>query len=261
MTIGIAIKESIGVGDSLQYSSLFENYFRTKKEKLYVLTKHWFLDHNPYVIQYDDKSGHAPTKVIQMWNFSPTQYQWPIPNRREERPKVYLSNAEIWASLLGVEVFLNRPRLYKFEDFPFEERKIILLHTNGKSHGIMPKHVSDHIVNKYGKTGNLYRIGPVTDDYYPEIPRIHTETYWDLAETISKASMLIGMDSGPSWIAACFPDVIVKKLRTKPGPPEVYEDWVPLDIRNIHSHWDDRCHMIFNASERDIGFTTSYLKI
>lgn len=261
MTIGIAIKQTIGIGDALQYSSLFENYFRSKNEKLYVVTKHWFLDHNPYVIQYDDKSGHAPKNVVQMWNFSPTQYQWPIPQRREERPKVYLSNAEIWASLLGVQVFLNRPRLYKFEEYSYEERKMILLHTNGKSHGDMPKHVIDHVVNKYGKTGNLFRIGNVTDDLYPEIPRIQTNTLWDLAETISKASMLIGVDSGPSWIAACYPDVIVKKLRTKPNPPDRFADWVPLDIRNIHSHWDDRCHMIFNVSEHDIGFTTSYRKI
>lgn len=262
MTIGIAIKPTIGVGDSLQYSSLFENYFRAKNEKLISIDKHWFLEHNPYVIPYDEKSGVAPKKILQMWNFSPTQYQWPIPKRREDRPLVYLSNAEIWASLLGVPVVLNRPRLYQFEDAClFEDRKMILLHTNGVSHGEMPSHIVDHVISKYAGTGHLYRIGNPKDDRYPTIPKIHTETLWDLAGVISKARMLIGMDSAPSWIAACYPDVIVKKLRTKPNPPERFTDWVPLDVKNIHSHWDDRCHMIFNASDDDIGFTTSYRKI
>lgn len=261
MTIGIAIKTTIGIGDALQYSSVFENYFRAKNEKLVAMDKHWFLEHNPYVIPYEDAPGQTPGKIIQMWNFSPTQYEWPIPKRRDERPKVYLSNAEIWATVLGVPVFLNRPRLYRFEDYPFEERKMILLHTNGVSHGEMPTHIVQHVISKYGKTGQLFRIGNPTDNLYPEIPRIPTATLWDLAELISKACMLIGMDSAPSWIAACYSDVIVKKLRTKPNPPDRFFDWVPLDIRNIHSHWDDRCHMIFNASEDDIGFTTSFRKI
>lgn len=257
--IGIAIKPTIGIGDALQYSSLFENYYRAKGEKLMAIDHHWFLEYNPYVIPFDPNVKLE--KTIQMWNFSPTQYQWPIPKRIEDRPKVYLSNSEIWAALLGVKVTMNRPRIYRFEDFPFEDRKMILLHTNGVSHGEMAPHIVDHIVKKYGKTGNLYRIGNPTDNLYPDIPKIHTATLWDLAEVISKSRMLIGMDSSPSWIAACYPDVIVKKLRTKPNPPHRFEDWVPLEINNIHSHWDDRCHMIFNTSEDDIGFTMSYRKI
>lgn len=260
MNIGIAIKPTIGIGDALQFSSLFENYYRTMGKKLYAMDQHWFLDHNPYVLKKDD--AVTLDKVVQMWNFSPTQWEWPVPKRKNDdhKPKVYLSNAEIWATLLGVSTFLNRPRLYQFEDYPYERREMILLHTNGVSHGEMPPHVVEHVIKKYEKTGCLFRIGNPKPDIY-KIPVIQTPTLWDLANVISKAKMLIGVDSAPSWIAACYPDVIVKKLRTKPNPPELFEDWIPLDIRNIHSHWDDRCHQIYNASERDYGFTYSYKRI
>lgn len=261
MTIAIAIKPTIGIGDALQYSSLFENYFNAKGQKLIAMDRHWFLEYNPYVVHFEPESMSIPTKIMQMWNFSPTQYQWPIPRRTEQRPAVYLSNAEIWASLFDVPVVLNRPRLYRFEDFPFDERQLILLHTNGVSHGHMPAHIVDHIFRKYGQSGNLVRVGNPKDGLYPDIPIIQTPTLWDLASIISQARMFIGMDSAPSWIAACYPDVVVKKIRTKPNPPSMFGDWVPLEIRNIHSHWDDRCHMIFNTSEQDIGFTYSYRRI
>jgi hypothetical protein len=260
MTIGITIKQPIGVGDALQFSSVFENYYRTHNKKLIAMEQHWFLDHNPYVNREFEE--RKPEKIIQMWNF-PAQWEWPVIKRQPvERQIVYLSNAEIWAAVVDSKVFLNRPRLYQYEDFPFEDRKTILLHTNGKSHGDMPPYIIEHVIKKYGKTGQLYRIGnPPPDTYTHQIPQINTPSLWELARVISQARMVIGMDSGPSWVAACYPDVLVKKLRTKPNPPSEFHDWVPLERRNIHSFWDDRCHMIFNASEQDIGFTYSYRKI
>lgn len=247
----ITVKPTIGVGDQIQFSSLPENYFRAKNKKLVDLSRPWFFDFNPYVLRDDSVQIE---KQVEMWNYGPAQYVLEKP--REE--DVYLSNAEIHANVWKVPVVLNRPRLYKFEDFPFERRTKILLHVDGKSHGLMPKHVIDHIVRKYQPSGELFIIGKGPS--FNNIPKIETKTLWDLAEVISQARMLIGMDSGPSWIAACYPDVIVKKLRTKPTP-EYFSDWVPLARKNIHAHWDDRCHQIFNPSEDDIGFTSSYRKI
>lgn len=254
--IGLSIKKTIGIGDALQFSSLPENYFRATGKKLVDVCGHWFFDHNPFVIRDD---SIKLDKVVEMWNFSPTQYQWPNP-RKDGKPKVYLSNAEVWASLFEVPCVLNRPRLYRFEEYPFHNRQIILLHTSGVSHGEMPAYIIDHVIKKYGATNNLYHIGPPNSKDYG-IPKIMTATLWDLAEVISKSRMLIGVDSSPSWVAACYPDVIVKKVRTKPIPPEQFENWVPLDMGNIHSFWDDRCHQIYNISEKDIGFTYSYKRI
>jgi hypothetical protein len=251
--LGMMIKPYIGLGDGLQFSSAPENYFRTTGKKILDINRPWFFDHNPYVVR-DDKI--KPERTIEMWNFGPAhdKYQWP----RLRPQNVYLSNAEIWAAVLNVPVVLNRPRLYKFEDFPFHEREMILLHIDGRSHGDMPEHVIDHVIRKYKPTKRLYQIGKSAREF--GIPKITTQTFWDLAAVISKAQMLIGIDSGPAWIAACYPDVVVKKLRTKPDPEEL-EKWVPLHVDNIHSHWDDRCHQIFNPTEDDIGFTTSYRRI
>ncbi len=249
---GISIKPTIGVGDALQFSSVPENYFRDTGEKLIDVSMPWFFDHNPFVYR-----GRAqPTKVTELWNFGVKQFDFP----KLRHQSVYLTNAEIYAAVMGVKnVTLNRPRIYQFEDFPFEKRDTILLHTHGRSHGVMPDHVLQHVLKKYMPTERLFHIGPVNSPDYG-IPKIVTETLWDLAKVISQAQMLIGMDSGPSWIAACYPDVIIKKLRTKPSL-DTLKNWVPLSLDNIHSHWDDRCHQIFNVSEEDVGFTSSYRKI
>ena len=249
---GISIKKTIGVGDALQFSSVPENYFRATGRKIYDVSKPWFFDHNPYVCR---DPNEKPVKVIEMWNFSPTQYQWPRPRQAMQ----YLSNAEIWAAVWGVPMRLNRPRLYKFEDYPFEKREMILLHTHGRSHGEMPKEIIDHVLAKYKLTGNLIHIGLPTDPYLG-IPKAHTPTLWDLAELISRAKMLIGVDSGPIWVAACYPDVIVKKIRMRPDP-DILKTWTPLAIDNVHSHWDDRAFQAFNPTKEDIGFTSAYTKI
>jgi hypothetical protein len=252
--IGITIKPTIGVGDALQFSSLPENYYRATGQKLYDLSRPWFFDHNPFLIR---GSGDARvTKTVELWNYGPRRYDFPQ-LREKHQADVYLSNAEIWAGVLGVPAVLNRPRLYRYEDFEFHRRQTILLHIDGRSHGQMPDHVIEHVLAKYAGC-NLRQIGKSNVDL--GIPKVETATLWDLAQEISRASMLIGMDSGPSWIAACYPDVVVKKLRTKPMP-EHFKSWVPLERANIHSHWDDRCHQIFNPTDEDIGFTSSYRRI
>ena len=251
--LGITLKTKIGLGDGLQFSSLPENYHRTTGQKLLDISKPWFFDHNPFVVRDENET---PDKTIELWNF-PRIRQWPI-----LRPhKVYLSNAEIHAAMLNVRTFLNRPRLYKFEDVSFRDRKKIILHTDGKSNGRMPEKVIKHILDKYESTGYLMQIGPPTSAVLPGVQRIETPTYWDLAEMISDARLFIGVDSGPSWIASCFPDILVKVIRLKPTPMERYEKWVPLEVDNVHSHWDDRCRQMFNTTEDDIGFTYSYRKL
>lgn len=252
--VTVSLLPKIGLGDAVQFSSLPENYFRSTGEKLVDLSRHWIFDHNPFVIR---EEGVVPRKSIVLWNFGHRNKWRYQPPRGDRKPGVYLSNAEIWAAAIGAKVYLNRPRLYVHEDFPFEQRKMVLLHANGKSHGQMPEHVLEHVKRKYGPTGELFQVGL---DPVPGIPHIKTESIWELAEVVSKSRIFIGVDSGPSWIAACYPDVVTKILRTKPTP-ELFQDWVPLDPGNVHSHWDDRCRQIFNPSDVDVGFTSSYRRI
>lgn len=248
MLKGISINPLIGVGDGLQFSSVPENYFKNTGQKLVDISKSWFFDHNPYVVRDQEYSSK-----FELWNY-PKQYDWPKP-----RNSVYLSNAELHACAMQIPTaYLIRPRLYKYENFPFEKREKILLHTHGKSHGAMPDYVIDHILKKYK---NVYHIGLPTDPNLG-IPKIKTPQIWDLVKVISECRMLIGVDSGPAWIGACFPDVIVKKIRCKwqEGYRKPHE-WIPLEIENIHSHWDDRAFQIYNIFDDDIGFSMSYKKI
>lgn len=241
-----------GIGDALQFSSLPENYFRATGERLIDVGRHWIFDYNPYVLREE-----TPDDVTELWNFGPKKYEWPVP---VEAPEVYRSNAEIWASFFGVPVVLNRPRLYAYEDFPYENRIDILLQTRGRSHGELPEHVIQHVINKYGPNSVLHIGNDEPRDF--GLMKIQTPTLWDLVREIASCRMLIGPDSGPAWIAACYPDVVVKKVRLARvhGEKEL-KHWVPLERANFHSHWDDRVFQVYNASEDDVGFTQSYKKL
>jgi len=252
---GIAIREHIGVGDKVQFSSLPENYFRATGEKLVDVSNCWIFDHNPYV-----ERNASASSVTELWNFPQTR-PWANPRASKNDPTVYLSNAEVIAAAFGVPVVLNRPRLYRFENYPFEKREMILFHPCGRSHGTLPDHIIEHVLNKYRPTGRLFQVGLETDPDFG-IPKIETKTLWDLAEVVSRARMFIGADSGPSWIAACYPDVIVKKVRMRKvhGQKEL-KDWVPLEIGNFHSHWDDRLFQICNPTGDDLGAFPSYRRL
>lgn len=250
--VGITIRKC-GIGDGLQFSSLPENFYMRTGQELIDVSQPWFFDHNPYVIRDPEIKAK---RTVELWNY-PKIYDWP-----SMREKVFLSNAEIHAGVLGVfNPPMIYPRLYKFEDFPFQERKKILFHPFGKSHGSLPDQVIDHILKKYD-CPDLYQIG-LDSEPSIGIPRISTNNVWELAKVISECRMLIGIDSGPTWIAACYPDVVAKKIRTKFqfGYCEP-KDWVPLDVKNSHSFWDDLTLFdIYNCYEEDVGFTKSYRRI
>jgi hypothetical protein len=251
--IGFTIRQ-VGIGDGVQFTSLPENFFKATGKKLIDLSQPWYLDHNPYTIR---DPNIVPKKTIELWNY-PKVYEWNPP-----RNSVYMTNAEIHCSVLGItHPTVIRPQLYQFEHYPFSLRMKILFHACGRSHGPLPDHVIKHVIEKYKHTGNLYQIG-LPGDPDLGIPRIHTPTLWDLVKVISEARMLIGVDSGPAWIAACYPDVVVKKVRIRFqfGYCEP-KDWVPLDVKNEHSFWDDQSlFQIYNCFEEDCGFTQSYRKL
>lgn len=237
----------------MQFTSLPENYFKATGGKLVDVDNFWAFDFNPYVVRNHKGKVH---RVQDLWNFSPLKFTWPKPGN--ERPQVYQSNAEIWASVFDVVPKLIRPRLYRFEDYPFEKREKILFHIDGISHGQMPEKIVKHVLDKYGPTGQLHLIGRPTKTF--GLPVIYTETLWDLAEVLSQGRMLIGCDSGPSWIGSAYPDLVIKKVRTR-QPANDYYNWTPLEVRNFHSHWDDRIFQIYNETDDDIGPFQSFRRM
>lgn len=252
--IGISIRENIGIGDKVQFSSLPENYYLSTGKKLVDVSNCWIFEHNPFVVR-DEKCD----EIIELWN-SPQIRPYFNPRVLPNDPTVYLSNAEVIASVFKVPTALNRPRLYKYEDYPFENRELIYFQVQGKSHGLLPDFVIDHVIKKYKKTGRLVQIG-LPEDPDVGLERVHPDKYWDWAQVLSTARMFIGPDSGPSWIAACY-DVWVKKIRLrKVHGQKTLEDWVPLEIANKHSHWDDRLFHIHIPYEHDLGAFYSYLRL
>lgn len=241
----------LGVGDRIQFSSIPENYFRTTGEKIIDIDKHWIFDYNPYVVRDEE-----PTTEINIWD----AYCHNVPRYQYDR-SVLLSNAEAWSRhFQNYRIVLNRPRLYMFEQFPYHLRQHVLLHTQGISHGKLPEYIVKHVLDKYGSQVRLIGFQHEWEYNLPKPEFIKTEQLWDLVDVISKAKMLIGVDSGPSWIAMCYPDVVTKKVRMFPAV-EALKTWVPLEWCRLGSYWDDRAASVHNISDDDVGFTYSYRRL
>jgi hypothetical protein len=173
-----------------------------------------------------------------------------------------MNNAEAHLSILGYrDPYLIRPRLYIYEDFPFYERKNIIFHPWGKSHRHLPKKVIDHVVAKYNHE-NFYQIGSENDPIIPSVKKLNTPDIWSLIKVIAECRLFIGVASGPSLIAACYGDVVLKQIRTIwQGGKYAGKNWVPLLTSHDHSIWDSREYYQFNCTEEPVGFTETFLRI
>jgi hypothetical protein len=249
---GIRVSTKIGIGDAIQFTSVPENFFRHTGEKLVDIEHNWVFDFNPYVIRNVD----ARIEEYDLWRLHCLDAPVMVNGRT-----TFLTNAQAHSRHFGYPVVMNRPRLYQFEEFQYEMRRHVFLHVKGRSHGQLPEHVVKHVLDKYGEAVVLigepgewdYTIEPPARAFFPK-------TYWELAAVLSKAHMFIGVDSGPSWVAQCYPDVITKKVRLFPTI-EKLQDWMPLEWCRIGSHWDDRSAGIYNPSDDDVGFTWSYKRL
>ena len=251
MRTGITFKGATGLGDKIQFTSIPENFYNHYGHKIIDVDRSFVFDHNPFVSRDEE-----PETIIDAWNSDLVVY---APDTRS----IATSNAEIHSSDFGwYPVIMNRPRLYIYENYPYKDRSRILLQVRGRAQGQMPEHVVKHVLNKYGKE-NVSLVGHPGEWAYEFEPpeHIHTPTFWDLAKVVSESKMVIGLDSGISWVASCYPDVIVKKLRSIQPAIHELKNFIPLQFCNQQSHWDDRAHMVYNPTENDLGYTWSYKRI
>lgn len=252
----------LGIGDSMQFSSIPENYFRNTGQCLIDIDQHWIFDHNPYVIRIENAKQYCD-KIIDLWQECDALKR---NMRRPGAPTVYLSNAEVVLSMVlekGI-TYLNRPRLYKYENYDFEKRQWILLHVSGRSNGDMPDYLIKHIIEKYKYTSYLIQIAGPKDKIVEGLHVIRPINPWAAAEVISKARMFIGPDSGLAWIAAAYPEVVVKKIRlTRPwGQVGNWDQWIPLQFRHAQSHWDDPgIFQLYNLEDTDHGIFKSWKRV
>lgn len=247
--IGISLKGVIGIGDAIQFTSVPENYWHHTGEKLIDVDEHWVFDGNPYIVRKED-----PEQIVNLWEG----------RARTQKPR-WDSLAERNAAMIGCPVTLTRPRLYWGEEL--QTSNMILVHNFGTNvkynpHESRPRILSrpilDHIKNKYPNL-DIFQIG-LPGDPETGFPRLITSSMWDLARTIAACKVFIGVDSGPSWIAACYPKVIAKKVLMQ-YDPDYLKTIYPLTVSQPETHWHDPAFEFYSRDDEDAGFAKAWSSI
>jgi hypothetical protein len=270
--LGITIKGAPGLGDKLQFSSFPENYYRNTGEKVIDLDEIWLFDHNPYVVR-----GVAPTKVNHLF-IEP----WPAMkgvNYKDFIAKpVFFSLAERACSIFGHTDYLRHPRLYRFEDLPMLEKRVVL-HTTGQLSDhltgepsppksqfgedqarVLSEEILEHVRRVYSGY-EIIQIGSKQDRDARVIDCRGLPDIWETVKIVAQASVFIGVDSGPYWIAACYPRVFRKKVMVQYSAEYLRRHFVPMHMLQGHVHWHDYSCLYFNRTTEDAGVTYSYLKL
>jgi len=262
--LGISIVGAQGLGDKLQFASFPENHFRNTGEKVIDVDRCWFFDHNPYVVR-----DAAPDRIVNLWT---ARYpaQSGLQTRQIVEKPVFFSLAERHCTILGHVAYLRHPRLYRFEDLP-QIRNRVVLHTTGKNlppvveHGedrqrVLPTEIIDFVRHTY-RDHEILQIG-ARDDVDAHVTDCRgIEDLWEVARIVAQASIYIGVDSGPYWIAECFPRIFRKRVLVQYPPEFLRKSFVPMHTLNPNWHWHDFSCLYYNRSEDDAGVTFSYLKL
>jgi len=248
--LGFSLEGANGIGDKLIFSSFPENYFKNTNEKVIDLDSCWIFDHNPYVIR-----NEIPDKTINLFS-----ELWSTPTLDEfiQKP-IFNSVAERTMSIFKMKVYLRHPRLYIYENEDMLKR--VVIHTSGKTRGILNDSVLEHIVKKY-KDYKLIQVGAKEDkDINCEsIKDSRGCDIWDVVKIIAQSGIFIGVDSGPSWIAACYPQIFNKKVLCW-DKDYLENKLVPGHKMNNDFHWYNYGFTYYNQTLQDIGISYSYLKI
>jgi hypothetical protein len=260
--LGISLAGAVGLGGVLVFSSFPENYYHNTGEKVIDLDRAWVFDHNPFVLR-----GYKPTQVVNLWS-----EPWPHTSRSSSKEffnrPVLGSVAERTASIFNHIAYLRHPRLYLYEDLPTLDNRIVI-HTTGKTFApsagedkekVLSKKIIGFIRKRY-KDHELIQVGSRGDMSANIIDCRGLKSIWETVKIIAQARMFIGVDSGPSWIAASYPRIFNKKILMQYSPEFLRTSFIPMHSLLPHQHWFDTSFMYFNRSENDAGITYSYLKI
>lgn len=258
--IGITIAgnhPSLGLGDKLQFSSFPENFHANTGEKVIDLDGHWFFDHNPYVVR-----GEDPSLVLDLWGLGNHWYDSrPIISSIAERTikivEQVLKNEHIYKNV-KFRTILNHPRLYKFENFNIGDA---VCHFSGRAGGDLDEKVVAEIDSKYGGSYNLIRQSHNRAFCCKMMQEFVDFPIWKVAELIAQSDLFIGLDSGLSHIARCFPHIRRKIILTKYSEEKLENEVVPMLASEGDYHWLDGSCEYFNCFDHDISFTKSYKKI
>jgi hypothetical protein len=263
--LGVTFDGAEGLGDLLQFSSFPENYYRNTGERVVDVNNAWIFDHNPFVVR-----GRNASRTINLWR-QPWPQRIAVSSQSYFAKPIFFSIADRTASIFDQEVYLKHPRLYVFENLPTIRNRLVI-HTTGKRTApilrqlgedqsrILPPQIIEYIRFKY-RSSDIIQVGSL-DDVDAQVTDCRgLENIWDTVRIIAQATMFIGVDSGPAWIAACYPEIFKKKILVQYPPEFLRKSFVPMHLAVPHHHWHDFSFMYYNRSEDDAGVTYSYLKV
>jgi hypothetical protein len=262
--LGITFGDAPGMGDKLQFASFPENYHRNTGEKVIDLDRAWVFDHNPFAVR-----GQTPTQIVNLWRHLWPQLSGVNPRQFAMKP-IFFSTADRTAGIFNQVAYLRHPRLYIYEDLPRVDNRVVL-HTTGSRKApiqwhdgedqvrMLPEHIIDYVRTKY-RAYDVIQIGAKDDADAQVVDCRGLESIWATVKIIAQAAMFIGVDSGPSWISACYPGVFKKKVLVQYPPEFLRHPFVPMHMLVPPRHWHDS-FTYFNRSEDDAGVTHSYLKL
>ncbi len=241
------------IGDWVYASSLPENFYKITGQKIIDLNKTWVFDYNPYV----DRES-KPNKVI---DIKPAWFQY-----KRNVPVMYSFADSLMGFLRTTELpYCRHPRFYRYEDEDIIPNRLILHITGGSKsknpQRIMSDEVIQFVLDKY-KMYDIIQIGGNSDKKIEGVIDERGIDLWDVVKLMSSAAIFVGVDSGPYHIAQAYPRINRKLIVTK---DQFKSDW-PADFYILNpkqdvSYWYDWDTMFYNEFDRDVGLTTSYLKI
>jgi hypothetical protein len=264
--LGITLKGASGIGDKLQFASFPENHYRHTGEKVIDLDSAWVFDHNPFVVR-----GEIPTSTVNLWMLRWPSYDGQVSAEKLAAQPGLFSHADRTASIFYHVPYLRHPRLYIYEDLKRISNRVVI-HTTGNRRApilthegedqarILSEDILDHIRKTY-RTWDLIQVGAKDDVDAGVVDCRGMENFWDAIKIIAQATVFIGVDSGPSWVAACYPGIFNKRILMQYPPEFLRSAFVPMHILRHHQHWHDSSFIYYNRSKDDAGVTYSYLKV
>lgn len=248
------------IGDRLIFSALPEMYFKKHGKRLIDIDKCWFWDYCPYVVRDVEPRASMHLQAIAD-RTTHNNYLRGLP--------VYLSIADRYTAMFSMDCTIRHPKLYRFEDAERDPRKVILHTTGDRMQPTMlgedaPKIMSMEMINTIKENYKNYDIVQVGDKYDLDAKVIDKRglSIWDTCKEIAEASIFIGINSGPYWIASCFPHISRKLIITEYSDSTLREYFIPMDARQPHRQWWDWGTQFFNRyPDVDLGVTVGYKKI
>jgi hypothetical protein len=211
----ITLNGAFGIGEKLQFTSFPENHYRHTGEKVIDLDSAWVFDHNPFVIR-----GELPTSMINLWTLRWPHYDGQISAEEFAAKPVFFSHGDRTASIFGNIPYLRHSRLYIYEDLKgLAIESSFTRPENGaqKSEPVRARirrgyfqKVLDHIRKTY-RAWDLIQVGAKDDVDAKVVDCRGMESFWDVIKIIAQATIFIGVDSGPFWVAACYPGIFNKQ--------------------------------------------------